>query len=308
MHMRNASHRPFIAAMLLIFCLLVIVSAKERSAAAAPAGPETAAAPKAARSVHLWWNAPEGTDFYNELTVEKSTRGSYFMACGFAHGYFGMQELNGKPRGLAGDDGKTDKVVIFSVWDTSKGDNPKAVPEDRRVEVLAQGENVRIGRFGGEGTGAQSFYTYPWKIGETCRFYLRAKVEGEKTAYSAYFFRNDAKQWQHLATFRTITKGKALSGYYSFVEDFRRDGKSPGETRLARFGNGWVRGLDGQWTELTKARFTADRTPLDTIDAGVRDGTYFLATGGEITNQTTKLKETMTREAGKGSAPADLPK
>jgi hypothetical protein len=39
--------------------------------------------PRAARSVHLGWVAPEGTLFYLELAVEQSTAGSYFMACGW---------------------------------------------------------------------------------------------------------------------------------------------------------------------------------------------------------------------------------
>lgn len=289
-----------IAGTFAVAILVACGTAKPQAAAGEPAGagPATAPAPRAARSVHLWWTAPEGTEFYNEMTVDRSTRGSYFMACGFGHGYFGIQDLNGKPRGLAGDGGKTDKVVIFSVWDTSKGDDPKNVPEDRKVEVVATGDDVRIGRFGGEGTGAQSFYTYPWKLGQTCRFLLRAKVEGDRTAYSAYFSADDPKQWKHLATFRTITKGKALTGYYSFVEDFRRDGKSPGEPREARFGNGWVRALDGHWASLTRARFTADRTPLDNVDAGLRDdGTFFLATGGDVANRT-KLNSTISRSPG----------
>src|SRR6187455_689110 len=46
--------------------------------------------PKAARSVHLWWSAPEGTDFYNEARIQESTPGSYFMACGWNTGYFGV--------------------------------------------------------------------------------------------------------------------------------------------------------------------------------------------------------------------------
>lgn len=135
-------------------------------------------APRAARSVHLWWNAPEGTDFYNEMSIEHSTRGSYFMACGFGHGYFGMQELAGS-KGVAGDGGKTDKVVLFSIWDNYKGDDVKAVPADKRVEVLHHDPDVRLGRFGGEGTGGQSFFSYPWRIGETCRFLVRAQTRGE---------------------------------------------------------------------------------------------------------------------------------
>ncbi len=38
----------------------------------------------ACRSVHLGYPAAEGTVFYNELTVEKSAAGTYFMACGYS--------------------------------------------------------------------------------------------------------------------------------------------------------------------------------------------------------------------------------
>src|SRR5258705_5184671 len=80
--------------------------------------------PRAARSVHLFYTAPEADWFYNELTVEQSTAGSYFMACGFSHGDFGMQELG---------DGK--KVVLFSVWDPGNRNDPKSVGGKDRVET-----------------------------------------------------------------------------------------------------------------------------------------------------------------------------
>lgn len=231
------------------------------------------AAPRAARSVHLHYPAPEATLFYNEATVEQSQRGSYFCACGFGHGYFGIQELgNGK------------KVVIFSVWDPGTQQKASAVPEEQRVELLFQGEGVRIGRFGGEGTGGQSFFDYDWKIGETCRFLIRASVEGEKTAYDAWFSADGTAGWKHLATFRTRAGGDALKGFYSFVEDFRRDGKSPGERRTARYGNGWVKTTRGDWVSLVRATFTGDNTPLDNVDAAVAGNDFTLATGGDTVN------------------------
>src|SRR5829696_7641322 len=97
--------------------------------------------PRAARSVHLHYPAPEADAFYNELTVEQSVPGSYFMACGFRHGYFGVQELS---RGR--------KVVIFSVWDPTKGDEADKVPLEQRVEILHDDPDVEVKRFGGEGT------------------------------------------------------------------------------------------------------------------------------------------------------------
>jgi hypothetical protein len=254
--------------------------------------------PRAARSVHLGWSAPDGEVFYNEMTVEQSTPGSYFMAVGWNTGYFGIQELNAP----------TNKVVIFSVWDPTKGDNPNAVPTEQRVELLHSDPGVRIKRFGGEGTGGQSMWHYPWRIGETNRFCLRATVQGEKTAYAAYFFVPAQKTWKHLATFRTTTKGSPLKGYYSFVEDFRRDTKSVGDVRRARFGNGWVKPVNGGWVSLTRARFTASGAAWEAkenIDAGLSGDEFYLVTGGD-TKMSMKLRETISRPSS-GRTPPDVP-
>lgn len=232
--------------------------------------------PNAARSVHLGFPAPDAAIFYNEVTVEESVPGSYFMVCGFKHGYFGIQELSGPE----------DKVVLFSIWDPGDQNDPNSVPADRRVEVLHNDKDVRIGRFGNEGTGAQSFYKLKWKIGQTYRFCVKATVEKPKTSFAAYLWLEESSEWKHLATFRTQTGGEPLRGLYSFLEDFRRDGRSVKQTRRATFGNGWVQTTNGDWVALTKARFTGDATPLDNIDAGVKDHRFWLATGGDVTNHT----------------------
>ncbi len=53
--------------------------------------------PRAARSVHWGWAAPDAEIFTTSMIVDRSTPGSYFMACGWNTGYFGIQELaNGK--------------------------------------------------------------------------------------------------------------------------------------------------------------------------------------------------------------------
>jgi hypothetical protein len=232
--------------------------------------------PNAARSVHLGFPAPDAVAFYNEVTVAESVPGSYFMVCGFNHGYFGIQELSGPE----------DKVVLFSVWDPGNQDDPNSVPADRRVEVLDQAKDVRIGRFGNEGTGAQCFLKLNWKIGQTYRFLVTAKAEKPKTTYSAFIGLDEPQSWKHLATFRTTTGGDQLRGLYSFLEDFRRDGKTPMQTRKATFGNGWVQTAKGEWVALTKARFTGDATPLNNMDAGVNGNRFWLATGGETVNHT----------------------
>ncbi len=250
----------------------------------------------ACRSVHVAYTAPAATAFYTEATIEKSADGTYFMAAGFRGGYFGIQEQgNGK------------KVVLFSVWDPTAGNDPKKVAEADRVKTLHKDDAVRVGRFGGEGTGGQSFLDYDWKVGDTYRFYVTVAADGpDRTAFSGYFYLADKKAWKHLVTFSTPTKTKTLEGLYSFVEDFKRNKVSATKVRKAAFGNGWVKTTKGEWVEITKARFTADANPVTNIDAGTEGNHFFLATGGDTENKTTKLKESMERKST-GKAPTDLP-
>ena len=108
----------------------------------------------ACRSVHLRYAGPEGIAFYNEVTVEQSARGTYFEACGFDKGYFGIQELG---------DGK--KVVLFSVWDPGEQNDPKSVASDRQVKVIAHGEGIRVSDSAAREL-AKSSLDYDWKIGQ----------------------------------------------------------------------------------------------------------------------------------------------
>ncbi|MEY2880957.1 MAG: hypothetical protein RLZZ15_3337, partial [Verrucomicrobiota bacterium] len=203
---------------------------------------------RAARSVHLQWTAPEAAAFYVEAVVERTTLGSYFMLAGWSGGYFGVQEVA---------DGR--RVAIFSVWDPTKGDDPKAVRPEDRVELLHEGEGVRIRRFGGEGTGGQCMVDFPWAVGDTVRVLVRAEAHGAagaaesanaKTAYAGWIFDPRAGAWRHLVTFRTRNAGKLLRGLYSFVEDFRRDTRSVDDERRARFFGGWTRSAAGEWTAV----------------------------------------------------------
>ncbi|HWI56496.1 MAG TPA: DUF3472 domain-containing protein, partial [Bacillota bacterium] len=171
---------------------------------------------------------------------------------------------------------------------------------------LYEGEGVRIKRFGGEGTGGQCMWQYNWQVGATNRFLLGAEVKEQKTAYTAWVWANGA--WKKLASFRTRTGGKPLSGYYSFIEDFRRDGASVREVRRARFGNGWVKTTQGEWAPLVKARFTASNAEWESkenINAGLQGGAFFLATGGE-TKKTRELRSVIELPTAPTGAPKVL--
>ena len=249
----------------------------------------------ACRSVHLGYPMPEGNAFYNEITVRSSAKGTYFMVCGWNKGYFGIQEQgNGK------------KLAIFSVWDSGQND-PNAVKEEQRTKLIHKDEKTRIGRFGGEGTGGQSFYDLDWKDNETYRFMVTSKVEGNRTIYSGYFFHPTDQKWIHMVAFSTITGGANMKGYYSFVEDFKRDKVSTTFARKAEFGNGWVRNTKNEWNPVEKATFTADANPVLNIDSGISGKNFFLVTGGDTQNRT-KLRSSLENPAGGKTPPADLPK
>jgi hypothetical protein len=165
-----------------------------------------------------------------------------------------------------------------------QGRRPNATKVEDRVEVLYQAPDVRVKRFGGEGTGGQCLWKLKWEAGQTNRFLVSAQIEGGKTAYTAWFG-TAGGVWKKLACFRTRTSGKGLSGYYSFIEDFRRDGVSASQVRRARFGYGWVRTATGVWVPLAKARFTASNSEWeakDNVDAGIQSGGFYLATGGTV--------------------------
>ena len=245
----------------------------------------------ACRSVHLGYATSEVMAFYNEVAIDDSAAGTYFAVCGWNKGYFGIQELgNGK------------KLLIFSVWD-SKQNDARAVAEEQRAKLVYKDEKVRVGRFGGEGTGGQSFFDYEWKTGQTYQFLVTARPDDQRTEYAGYFYVPEDKAWKHLATFSTPTGGKGIRGCYSFVEDFKRDKASTTKVRKAHFGNGWVRNADGEWKALGEARFTADANPAANIDAGVDASRFFLATGGATENATTRLNATLKLPTPKKATP-----
>lgn len=251
---------------------------------------------KACRSVHLQYQAPEAEWFHNAIVVEKSAPGTYFCAGGFSQGYLGIQQLAGGKR-----------LAIFSVWDPTSGDDPTKVDPSKRVKLLEKGPKTRVGRFGGEGTGGQSFIDdLPWKEGQEIRFLLRAKVlpEEKRTAYSAWVALPQGP-WQLIATFSTQSDGRLLKGYYGFIEDFKRDVASAKQERAAIYRSTQIRNSEGEWKPVAKARFTADSNPSLAIDAGADKRGMFLATGGATANSHTKLNGTIALEAN--PVPVKLP-
>ena len=242
-------------------------------------------------SVHLGYSLPKENIewFYNEVIVpeEGDIPSSYYMACGFGQGYFGMQ--NNSPH---------KRRVLFSVWSPYETDNPAEIPESKRVTLLKKGEGVTVKDFGNEGSGGQSFMYYDWKPGERCRFLMGVRPDGEgNTVYTAYFFDNNKGKWVLVASFRRPEITTWYTGAHSFLENFN---PVMGHiNRTAHYTNQWARTTDGRWLPVTKARFTCDATGhhrmrLD-YTGGVQGDKFFLSMGGffdDYTNSGTYFERT----------------
>jgi hypothetical protein len=244
-------------------------------------------------SVHLTYELPKDRDLqyaYSEITVPKGEDpiGSYFMANGFAEGYFGIQV-----------NGPKERRVLFSVWSPFRTNDPRDIPEDQRVALLARGPDVRTGEFGNEGSGGQSFLVYPWKSEVTYRFLTEVKPDGaSNTTYTSWFGDKAKNEWRLVASFRRPKTNTHLKRFHSFLESFNPAYGHIG--RRAQYGNVWVRDTEEQWHECTKARFSVDATGRGRhrLDfTGGAEGEHFFLRNGGFFNETGKPGETFTRQS-----------
>ncbi|WP_290707240.1 DUF3472 domain-containing protein [Flavihumibacter sp. CACIAM 22H1] len=235
-------------------------------------------------SVHLNYDVsiiPEDIEwFYNEITVPEGYDpvGSYFMANGFAEGYFGIQVNS-----------PTERRVLFSVWSPFQTDDPKQIPDNQKIILVKKGPGVTTGEFGNEGSGGQSFFRYNWKAGTSYKFLVRARpVADGYTNYTAYFYIPEHKTWKLIASFNRPATTTYLKRIHSFLENF--DPLTGAITRKAVYHNQWVRTVGGNWKKITKATFTGDNTArkgyrLD-YKGGLEEQGFFLQNGGFFNDRT----------------------
>ena len=227
-------------------------------------------------SVHLGYSLPQEDIewFYNEIVVpeEGDIPSSYYMACGFGQGYFGMQ--NNSPY---------KRRVLFSVWSPYETDNAAEIPDSLRVMLVKKGADVHVQDFGNEGSGGQSFMHYEWKPGERCRFLMGVRPDGNgNTVYTAYFYDNNKGKWSLVASFRRPKITTWYTNAHSFLENFNP--VMGYINRKAYYGNQWACTTDGRWIPVTKARFTCDATGHQEMRLDYTGGTegegFFLSMGG----------------------------
>ncbi|MFD1162918.1 DUF3472 domain-containing protein [Hwangdonia seohaensis] len=236
-------------------------------------------------SVHLIYQEPAGTDitwFYNEITVPEGNDviGSYYMANGFSNGYFGMQVNS-----------ETERRVLFSVWSAFDTQDPNLIPDEYKVIALGHGSGVHVGEFGNEGSGAQSYMKFNWKPEATYKFLLKGESKVKNTIdYTAYFYAPEVGDWKLIASFRKPkTNERHITRTYSFLENF-----TPNTGYIERevnFNNQWIYDTQGNWTELTSAKYSADATARNGVrldyDGGSKGHSFYLRNCGFFSDNKT---------------------
>jgi len=237
--------------------------------------------------------------FYCEVTAIEDPPATYYQACGWHRGYFGMQVNS-----------PSERRIIFSVWDSGgEGVSRSRVADADRVRLVAKGEEVVAGDFGNEGTGGHSHMVFGWKTGQRQKFVVTAQPsDATHTIYSGFYFHPDKQKWVLISSWSAPKEGGYMRGLYSFNEDF--DGSNGQLRRKALFGNQWVRDQLGKWTELTEATFTCDGTgKADRLDrfAGVEGGQFFLSNGGFVAGFLQAGSRLDRKSAGAPPEELDLP-
>ena len=255
-----------------------------------------------AASVHLSYPVEKGTEvsaFYCEMTGIEDPLWTYYMACGWHRGYFGMQVNS-----------PTERRIIFSVWDSGgEAVDRKKVADDNRVKLVAKGEGVYTGDFGNEGTGGHSHLKFDWKTGERQRFLVTAEpVDAKHTVFAGYYFHPERDEWMLISSWRAPKEGRYLRGLYSFSENF--SGRNGHLLRKALYGNQWLRTSSGEWREITAASFSHDVTgKADRLDRSMGladDGQFYLMHGGFIDGGYTGFGKRFDRPAS-GRSPTEMP-
>src|SRR5580658_3493419 len=157
-----------------------------------------------AASVHLFYpvdDAAKVDAFYCEVTGVETPLWTYFEACGWHRGYFGMQVNSA-----------TERRIIFSVWDSGdEGVDRDKVGAQDRVALVAKGDGVFAGDFGHEGTGGHSHLVCHWKTGQKQRFLVTAKpADATHTIYAGYWFELEQKKWMLISSWNAPKEGGYL--------------------------------------------------------------------------------------------------
>jgi len=189
-----------------------------------------------AHAQDIYYNGPSGnaTIFENQINVSASIIDTYFGMVGHNWGYGGIQ-MQGTTSTKAG---------IFSIWDQGT--------EESTMYAYNAGLSIqKMGRFGGEGTGAQFLFNYNWNFGTNyrCAYRVFQESDGVHLRLNAFFYDASLGTWTYVVTYRANTGGQTLpvGSLYSFNENY---GGTYGN-RTATMNNAWAWVPGSGWSDLS---------------------------------------------------------
>ncbi len=191
----------------------------------------------------IWWGQPslQARIYQSQVNVGSSVNDTYFCLVRQNYGYGGIQQGNSS----------SSLVGIFSIWDQLS--DPAGDYEESTVLSYNPTLSLNtVGRFGGEGTGVQFIYNYPWQTGVNYRCAWRTSLEpdGIHLRQSGFLYDDTLKTWQYIATFRANISQSGAGPYLGGPMDFMENYGGTTGTRQSTFGNNWWYDTSGSWTEM----------------------------------------------------------
>ena len=245
-----------------------------------------------APSVHISYRHPDPKAtylaYYNEIRVEKTVKHTYFCTIGFDVGYFGIQDHG------------SGHLAIFSVWDKGGGkNNSSAVDESDRTQVLFTNDKAKSSRFGGEGSGAKTMMPYAWEVEKTYGFLVLLTPQEKGTIYTAWISEK-GKEWEKIASYKTVMTKKKIRGFYSFIEDYARNGQTGQKPRLSFYPDNAAMTDSGEWQRIINGSGTIADDIIQNGHSGVRENTFFSQSGADTADYSTQPKNfSITPPGGK---------
>ena len=180
---------------------------------------------------------------------------------------------------------------------------------------------AEVTSYSGEGSGSSIRLPIEWssQVSQCVRFVLTAEVLDRDTVITAYVGL-DNQPWLNLgAIVRAETQGGLMGQPYAFIEDFARtgntsgvaaEGRSPYQTRSARFANQWYRLAGGGLLPATQATLTVySPHPLENVAAGAApqaESGMWMSTGGSSSEKPPPIGATFRDDASTSRRPPDL--
>lgn len=193
-----------------------------------------------------------------DFQIDSSALYTYYAALNWNNGYAGVQ------RGGAG----FFKHVHFSLWD----------PEGMTSSVIWHDYDVRVERFGGEGTGWKSMWNFHWDEHKPYRLLVKLFQHEKASDYDAWFFDFEKYKWKHLATFQYPIK-KDFDYLMSFIEDFA--GTAENYRAYSLFNPRQRSAADKKWSAFPFAEYYVNGSNPN-CDGTVKNNKFKLETGGTI--------------------------